>query len=222
MAGVPSVKRGLIEKSNSTIVAVTSGACFIIVFCIVAGSSLINQLVYQNRVITADNHALNQLKIDLRAAKSLETTYNAFVDTPSNIIGGNPNGAGPQDGSNVKIILDALPSAYDYPAMATSLENILTNQGVQIESISGTDESASQTDQSSPNPTPQPMPFQVTVTGNYTSIQNVINAFEHSIRPFQIQTIGLSGDQDQLTLTIAAQTYWQPATNLNTSTEVIQ
>ncbi len=222
MAGVSSVKRSLIDKSNSTIVAVTSGACFVIVFCLVASTSLISQFTYQNRIIAADNNALNQLNSDINATQNLENAYNAFVGTPINIIGGNPSGTGIQDGSNSKIILDALPSTYDYPALATSLESILTSQGVQIQSITGTDESTVQSNQSSSNPSPQPMPFQVIVEGNYTSVQNVINAFERSVRPFQIQTIELSGDQNQLNLNLTAQTYWQPAKSLNIRTEVVK
>ncbi len=223
MAGAPSVKRTLIEKSNTTIVAATSIACFIVVFSAVAAVSLFGQFAYQNRVIGADRRALNQLKADLESTKSLVTSYNAFVSTPTNSIGGNPNGTGPQDGNNAKIILDALPSKYDYPALVTSLENILTGQAVQIQSITGTDDAASQAgNQTSPKPTPQAMPFQVVVTGNYAAIQNVVNAFERSIRPFQIQTMELAGDQSQLTLTINAQTYWQPAKNLDIKTEIVQ
>ena len=222
MAGMSSIKRSLIDKSNSTIVAVTSGACFVVVFCLVASASLVNQLSYQSRVISADNTALNQLNTDIQATKNLENAYDAFVGTPINVIGGNPNGTGVQDGSNSKIILDALPSTYDYPAMATSLESILSNQGVQIQSISGTDESTSQIGQSSSDPSPQPMPFQVIVQGNYASVQNVVNAFEHSVRPFQIQIMELAGDQSQLSLTITAKTYWQPAKSLNIRSEVVK
>lgn len=223
MAGMLSVKRGLIEKSNTTIVATTSGAVFVVVFCIVASISLFGQFSYQNRVIGADKTALAQLRRDITAAQTLSTAYSAFVSTPTNIIGGDPRGSGPQDGSNAKIVLDALPSKYDYPALATALENILTGQSVQIQSITGTDDAANQaSNQSSASPTPQPMPFQVVVVGNYTAIQNVVHAFERSIRPFQIRTMELSGDQSQLTLTIDAQTYWQPAQNLNIETKVVQ
>ena len=223
MAGMPSVKRTLIAKSNTTIVAVTSGACFIVVFCAVASISLFSQLNYQNRVLSENRTALKQLKNDVQASKSLETSYSAFVGTPTNIIGGDPHGTGPQDGSNAKIVLDALPSKYDYPALATSLENILTSQAVQIQSITGTDDAANQqVAQSSSNPAPQPMPFQVVVGGDYQSIQSVVGALERSVRPFQIQTMELAGDQSKMTLTIVAQTYWQPAKNLNISTKVVK
>src|SRR5581483_3897119 len=136
---------------------------------------------------------------------------------------GNPSGTGPQDGSNTKIILDALPSKYDYPALVTSIENIVASQAVQIQSITGVDDAANQaSQQTSTNPSPQPMPFQVVVLGDYASIQNVVHAFERSVRPFQIQTTELSGDQNKLTLTVKAQTYWQPARDLSTHTEVVR
>lgn len=220
---IASVKRSLIAKSNTTMVAVTSGACFIVVFCIVASVSMFGQFMYQNRVITANQTALNLLKSNLNAVDTLEKSYDAFLGTPTNIIGGDPSGTGPQDGSNTKIVLDALPSKYDYPALATSLENILTSQGVQIQSITGTDDAAAQANnESASTPSPQPMPFQVVVMGSYQQIQNVVDAFNRSIRPIQVQTLELSGDQNKLTLTLSAQTYWQPARDMSISSQVVQ
>src|SRR5579862_1134199 len=102
MAVVNSIKRNLIAKSNTTILAVTSGACFIVVFSVVASISLFSQFGYQNRIIGADKKALSQLKVDIQATQSLETSYAAFTGTPTNIIGGNPTGSGPQDGTNTK------------------------------------------------------------------------------------------------------------------------
>ena len=223
MAAAPSVKRALIEKSNSTIVVVTSVACFIVVFSLVASWSLFDQFRYQARIISEDQKAQSQLTTDIQSVRSLEASYNEFVSTPTNAIGGNPTGTGPQDGDNAKLILDALPSKYDYPALVTSLENILTSQAVKIQSIAGTDDAANQiSNQASPAPQPQPMPFQVVVNGNYDAIQNVVKAFERSIRPFQVTSLEISGDQSQLTMTISAQTYWQPAKSLDIRTKVVR
>jgi Pilus assembly protein, PilO len=223
MATAPSIKRALIDKSNTTIVAVTSVACFIVVFSAVAIWALYNQFIYQNRIIAADSKASSQLAEDIHSLRMLQASYDSFVGTPTNIIGGNPAGTGPQDGTNAKVILDALPSKYDYPALATSLENVLTGQSVQIQSITGTDDAAAQAaNQASSNPTPQAMPFQIVVTGDYTSIQKVVSALERSIRPFQFMTFELAGDQSQLTLTVNAQTYWQPAKNLDIRTQVVE
>jgi Pilus assembly protein, PilO len=218
-----STKRLMIDKTNARIVAVTAVAAFVVVFALVASKTLISQAAYQNRVIGADKQALSQLKSDIQATNTLVTAYQAFVNTPQNVIGGNPGGTGNKDGDNGKIVLDALPSQYDFPALVTSLEKLMTSQNVQIQSISGTDDELDQqSDQSSPDPQPVPMPFQISVTGNYQNIQHLISAFGKSIRPFQIQTLQLSGDETDMTLTLSAQTYYQPQKTLNITKKVIQ
>jgi type IV pilus assembly PilO-like protein len=218
-----STKRVLIDKTNSRIVAYTAIAAFMVVFTLVASKTLISQAIYQNRVISAKKTAVSQLKTDIQSTSSLVTAYKAFVDTPQNVIGGDPNGNGPKDGDNAKVVLDALPSKYDFPALATSLEKLLTSQNVQIQSISGTDDEVAQSgDQSSGNPSPVAMPFQISVTGNYQSMQKLVKTFNSSIRPFQVQTMQLSGDENSMTLTMTAQTFYQPEKVFNVSTEVVQ
>lgn len=216
-----NTKRIMIDKANTKIVVATSVAAFLVVFALVASKTLISQAAYQNRVISADKQALSQLQADQKAVSQLQNSYESFVNTPQNVLGGNPQGDGGQDGDNAKIALDALPSQYDFPAMAASLEKLLTSQNVQIQSITGTDEELTSTT-SSGNPQPVPMPFQLSVTGSYQAIQNLINAFGASIRPFQIQTIQLSGDESNMTLTLSAQTYYQPEKVLNITTKVIR
>jgi hypothetical protein len=218
-----STKRILIDKTNSRIVIYTSIAAFMVVFTLVASKTLIGQAMYQNRVISAKKVAVAQLKTDVQSTTNLVTAYKAFVSTPQNVIGGDPSGNGPKDGDNAKIVLDALPSKYDFPALATSLESVLNGQNVQIQSITGTDEEATQSsNDSSSKPTPVAMPFQISVTGNYQSIQNLVAAFNSSIRPFQVQTMLLSGDQSNMTLTLTAQTYYQPEKIFSVAKETVK
>jgi len=223
MAQARSVKQNLINKANTTIVAVTATACFVVVFGIVSSVQLVGQLSYQNRVISTKKVALKTLKEDIVATKDLTTSYQAYINTSQNAIGGDPNGQGPQDGNNAKIIIDALPSSYDFPALGTSLENILTNQGQQIQSISGIDDAINQANsQTSSNPTPQPMPFELAVKGNYDGMRNVLAAMERSIRPIKVQSITMTSSQNELTMTVVAQTYFQPQKSLNITTEVVK
>ncbi len=218
-----STKRLMIDKTNARIVVITAVAAFIVVFTLVASKTLISQATYQNRVITADKQALTQLKSDIQATNTLVTSYQAFVGTSQNVIGGNPHGSGSKDGDNAQIVLDALPSEYDFPALATSLEKLLTSQHVQIQSITGTDDEVSQqSTKSSPKPQPVAMPFQVSVTGNYQAVQSLVSAFGKSIRPIQIQTMQLSGDQSSMSLTISAQTFYQPQKTLSITQKAIQ
>jgi Tfp pilus assembly protein PilO len=151
------------------------------------------------------------------------SSYEAFVGTSQNVLGGNPGGTGDQDGDNAKIVLDALPSKYDFPAMTTSLEKLITGQGMQIVGITGTDqEVVEHANQTSSSPAPVAMPFQIQVTGSYQAAQNLVNVFERSIRPFQIQTMELGGDQGNMTVDIAAQTFYQPEKSLKIKNEVVK
>ena len=192
MAVATTTKRTLIDKSNATIVAVTAVAAFLSVFSIVASKSLLSQEFYQSKVVSKQNAALSALKSDLSNGNQLVNAYQAFINTPTNKLGGNPSGTGPQDGNNGNLVLDALPDKYDYPALGTSLEKLITNENLTITGITGTDEQLSeQSNVNSPTPTPVPMPFQIEVQGSYSQIQGLISEFESSIRPFQILTIEL-------------------------------
>jgi hypothetical protein len=162
----PSAKRLLIDKANTRIVVYVSIAAFIVVFSLVATKTLVSQATYQNRVIDAKRKTVNQLKTDIAATGQLNSSYSAFVSTPQNVIGGNPNGTGSQDGNNAKIVLDALPSSYDFPGLMSSMQSLLTSQnGVQVNSLGGTDaETTEGSNQSSSSPQPVPeaiVPYKV-------------------------------------------------------------
>ena len=211
-----SIKREQIEKSRKTMFTIASTAIFVIVFSLIAGHALWGKLSFQNRVISADTAARNQLQKDVSAANKLQSSYVNFNDASTNLLGSPVIGV---DNDNAKIILDSLPSSYDYPALTSSLEALLSNQGVNVDSISGTD--ASSTVSTSSNGQPIAMPFTFTVDGPYQNIQNVINAFHQSIRPFQFQTMTLSGSQSDISLDITGQTYFQPATQFNITTKKV-
>lgn len=216
-------KRGLVSKANSTIVIVTSVAAFLIIFLLVASKTLFGQAMYQDRVATAKSVALGQLKADITASTSLVTAYNKFNGASVNIIGGSSTGGGANDGPNSRIILDALPSSYDFPALVTSLEKVVGTRGLTIQSIQGVDdEVAQQLNISSPTPQPWPMPFQIVISGNYVAIQALISDFQNSIRPFQIQKESISGGESNMTLTLTAQTYYQPAKILNLGSKLVK
>lgn len=216
-------KRSLINKANSTIVVATAVAAFVLVFALVAGKSLLSQMSYQNKVIGVKKEALKQLQADLAARDSLETAYKAFVGSDPNVLGGNPAGKEDKDGDNSKLILDALPSKYDFPALTTSLEKVIVGQNLSILGISGTDQEADETvQQTSTSPAPIPMPFQVQVSGSYTAIQNLVDVLLRSIRPFQVLTMELSGDESSMTAVIDAQTYYQPEKSLEIKQEVVK
>lgn len=217
-------KRSLISKANSTMVVATTVAAFALVFALVAGKTLAGQLSYQNKVITAKKTALSRLKSDLAARTTLKNAYDDFVAQNPNVIGGDKNGSEGKDGDNAKIVLDALPSKYDFPALTTSLEKLITGNNLKIVGITGTDDEAAQAaNATSPDPQPIAMPFQVQVNGSYQSIQDFTSVLLHSTRPFQIQTLELSGpDKSNMVANFSAQTFYQPEKDLKIKSQVVK
>lgn len=223
MAVSASLKRVQITKANSVMVLAIAVAAFVFTFSVIAGKALLNKRAYQAKVISAKEKAVNQLQANIKASNSLAASYKVFVDTPENVIGGNPKGTSDKDGDNAKITLDALPSQYDYPAVASSLEKILTSNNYKVNSITGTDDEVAQqkTEQSS-TPLPVTIPFQISVTTDITGAKNLLGILERSIRPISVQQVSLTGSNAKLEMVVTAQTYYQPGKSVTIETKVIK
>jgi len=215
-------KRIAVSKANAQTVAIAAVGAFITVFCLVASNYLLGINSYQSKIMAADNKADNQLKIDVSNEKQLVSSYNKFVSQNPTIIGVNSYNK-PYLYNNATVILDALPSQYDFPALVTSVDKILQSDNFNIQSIGGTDEAGTITgDQASGNPQPIAMPFSFSISGaNYSSIQTLFIQLEESIRPMQIESITLSGTDSSMNLSVNAQTYFQPSKVFKIATEEI-
>lgn len=236
-----STKQLQIDKANSMIVMTVAIAAFLTVFSLVASRSLIVRRGYQARVISAQEQARDQLQSNIEAVGSLKTAYTEFVSRPTNIIDGNSTGDGSRDGDNAKIVLDALPSKYDFPGLTSSLEKVLAERSYTINSISGVDDEANQnssgaapaspsTATSTQQATQTPavgsaveMPFEVGAGGSYASIVDLLGVFKKSIRPFYVQGLTMTASEgNTVEITISGKTYYQPEKTLNITEEVVQ
>lgn len=217
-------KRMAISKANAQIVITVAVASFITVFCLVAAKAVWSQNSYQARVISAKNKANNQLQKNIAAYNDLTKSYQSFISTPNNVIGGLTNGSGDNDGDNAKVILDSLPPSYDFPALTSSLEKILTTHGLKVSSLTGTDDELNQQNNtSSGSPQPVSMPFSFSISNaNYTSVGQLVGALQQSVRPIVIDSLDLSGSASNMTMTVNAHTYYQPAKNVNITKKVVK
>ncbi len=216
-------KRLMIDKANGQIIAMIAGATVVVIFSLVASRALLSQRSYQSRVITDKEKAVRQLKSNVDAVSNLVNSYNQFVSQPANVIGGNPAGTGERDGDNARIILDALPSQYDFPALATSLEKLLTSPNYTINSISGTDDEINQQKQvETPEPQPVEIPFEIGVTSTYGAAQSLVQTLQNSIRPFHINKLVFDGSDSKMDVTITAKSYYQPEKALTIRTKDVK
>lgn len=218
----PSLKRIQINKANARIVTAIAGTAFVVVFCMVASKALLDQRAYQNKIITAKSKAVTQLQENISATQTLATAYTEFTNRPENVIGGSSSGNGTSDGDNARIILNALPSKYDFPALITSLDRLLRVPGADIRGITGTDDEINQQNAQSPNPLPIEIPFQASVSGNYGAINRIIDNLQRSIRPIQIQSLNLTGTSGAVQATVQAKTFYQPGKSLTITKEEVK
>ncbi len=219
-----STKRVAISRANAQMVAVLGVASFVSVFCLFAAKAVWSQNSYQSRIISAKELANSTLKKNIDTYNKLAVSYNTFNKATPNVIGGVPGAAGEKDGSNAKIILDALPSSYDFPALTSSIEKLVNASNLKLSSITGTDDEVNQQKtkaQATPKAVPIPFAFAVK-DANYTSVKALISSLERSIRPIQIDTIEVSGGGNSMTVTVNAHTYFQPAKDVSITKKVIK
>lgn len=217
-----SSKRLQISKANLYIVTVVSIACFVSIFALTASKTLLGQRSYQAKVISQKVTAKKQLQSNLEARDRLVSQYKLFVGSSTNAIGGVSEGSSDRDGDNAKIILDALPSKYDYPALATSLEKLLSSSNLTISDISGTDDELNQAAGSTNTPAPVDMPFTIAFEGTPQNASNFLGVLQRSIRPIKVQQVTITGNDAKLSTNIVAKTYYQPEKNLSIKSEVVK
>jgi len=217
-----------IDRAQSTTMIAVATAVVISVFCLVSAKQLWSQASFQRHVVDGKHQAATTLNNDTSSAADLTNRYNTIFQnnaTSTNIIGGRNTSctkAVPPDGSNDCIVLDALPTTYDFPALISSLTQILNNDSIANPGISGTDQSSSAN--STPSASPAPIPIQLTISGNgsITQVKKLITDLERSIRPFNITDVQLRGSDANMSISLNVTTYYQPALVLTIGTRTVQ
>lgn len=217
-----SMKHIQISKANAVMVGVISVGVFLVIFSVFSIRALVDQRTYQNRVLNGKETALRQLRSNLEAAQNLAGSYETFVNRPDNIINGVANGNSDRDGDNSKIILDALPSKYDFPGLISSLEKVLTDNNFNIVGVSGEDNELQEAETSTASPEPVGMPFTISVEGSYDSVQRLLLILERSIRPINIKQLDFSGGDDNIQLDITAKSYYLPSKRFEVLTREVK
>ena len=225
-------KRAQIDKTQARLLITMIIASLISVSSLVAAQGFFQQANYLNKVTSKKEDAVKQLKSNKESVNALVESYKTFASQNPNLIGGNKAGTDTRDGDNGRLVLDALPSSYDFPALATSIEKLL--QGYTINGITGTDSSADtattdDTSATSAAATGAPaaagtveIPFALSVTTDYKGFQTLAGTFEKSIRPIQVTKLQLSGKSSSLQVSIDAKTFYQPETGLKIESTVVK
>ena len=211
---MPKFKGSQMDKGQKRLIILVSLSTIVTIFCLVSTETLIDYASYHRRELSAKRAVVKQLEANIATATTLESQYQSFNDINPNFIGGkntsDPNTL-PPDGDNARLVLNALPSKYDFPALISSVSKILTNDAVTNPGIAGTDLSATTASTPSVSPSPVEIPLSINGVASYTGAQNLIRDLERSIRPFNITTLDFGGSNSTISISIGLTTYFQPA-----------
>ena len=213
------------DKSNSNLYLILIVSVVVTIFSLTSTKALLDQASYQRRVINARQATVKQLRANLQDAKSLAEQYTIFNGGTTNVIGGknsNDPNVLPPDGDNARIILNALPSNYDFPALISSMAKILADDQIGSPSVGGNDQSAQIDSGSQTDTSPTAIPLTIGGTSDYSSIQKLVRDLERSTRPFDITSLQLRGSNDNMTLSLEMNTYFQLAQKLNLSDQEVK
>lgn len=222
-----STARLKMDKTNSRILAVVVVAVFVSVFCLMSSKALLGQAAYQRRLLGARRITIGQLKNDKTAATTLVDQFVKVFQgsSPTNVLGGKAVASGntaPPDGDNASIVLDSLPTTYDFPALISSVEKILSNDSISSPQINGTDQSATADNKPSDNPKPITIDLTVAGQGSYDHAQKLIADFERSTRPFDITSLQLTGSSSFMSFQMNVHTYYQQAKTLGIGSKEVK
>ncbi len=205
---VKSTKRNLIGKANSFIFVAAIVGSVSLSIAVVSGKILLDQHSFNLRVMKEKRTARNNLSHNIKQLSTLKNNLVSLDGTPY----------------NSKVILEALPSKYDFPAVGSSIEFIAKNSGQDMTKFKFGGNDLGDTPLSkSPLPTPVPIPFSAAVAGSADKVFTFLSDTERSIRPISVRTLELKGsDGSNVLLDISADTYYQPTKDLRISTKEIK
>ncbi len=220
-SGIGSLRHIQIDKDNSYIVIAVAAAAACLIFSLVAAQSLWKQAGYNSRVISKMEGTKTTMEGNVTNLKQLEQAYQAFVQSPTNVIEGTATGQGDRDGDNSKIVLDAMPSVYDFPGTMTGLNKILNTGEFGETKISATDDELSQKSNTVSQITELPINF--SGAGNVDVVQSFLQRLDNSIRPVKLSTVNFSGSSEtELTVNVSGFIYYQPKKEFQVKSEVVE
>lgn len=199
-----STKRQAIKKASTVIMIAMTIAAVVLSLSLVGLKFMWSINTHNSKVIAKKELARDTLKDNVDKIDDLIANFEQLE----------------QGKINSQTILDALPSKYDFPALATSVEALASRSGLVLKSYAGDDNEATAIN-SEVNPVPIEMPVNITVEGSYESLVRFINNLDKSIRPMQVNQITIKGTDQTLKVDMQLSSYYQPAVSVDIQTEVI-
>lgn len=226
-------KKKFLQKSGKNMFAWVTIASIMCSVSIVFSVILFQRIFFINKVIDEKNKTLNTLASNNHAIPSLEDAVRA-LNSNQDLISAKAR----QTDDAVQVVLDALPTDSNYPALGASFQQVLLNNKPDIEVLSlsvNQSNAAASLVESKKIPGVYEMSFDFSVQGSPESILDFLKYLEKSIRAIDtkkmtiyarlITTKDEKGNPVQKqanVLSISGVTYYQPVKEIKVETKEIK
>lgn len=216
-------KRQQIANANRMIFIWVIVASIAVSLCGVTVQFLVRQAIFNQKIISAKLDTQGTLDDNLKNIETLKIKVDELI-ADDNLAKVKAN---PTD-TNLKVVLDALPTADDKSALGASMQRVVLARSQIVVSelttisvsdaiaadpaLEGTDAGASSVLASS---------FTFTANGDYERVKNMFTDIERTIRPINIKTLTLQGMDGAIRVTVGGEAYYYPAQSVQLGKKTI-
>lgn len=220
-------KRQQIFKANRMMFLWVAMASAVIGFALVISISLMQRIIYNQKVIGEKNKTYSTLTNNNKKVSQLEDqikTINYSSDVLKKL-------RAKDSDDPIQVVLDALPSDSNRLALGSSLQNVLLANipGASLESmkVESTAEAGSVKKTTATTGTVENNSLDVTFTlkinsGSEDSIREMLTRLEKSIRTFKVTNVKIEYSLDKMNVTVTAKAYYEPAKVVELTEKVVK
>jgi len=220
-------KRTQIANANRTMFIWIAIASALVGAALVVSYFLIQNLLYNEKVLSAKAETSSQLEANNQATPKLADSIRV-LDTDSSLSLVKANEAD----QAVQVILDALPAEANSFALGASLQNKLlvgidglSLESLQVDPVAGVEViSDDQTtvvageDEGNANE----ITFQFVVKGNQASLQKVLDNLQRSIRTIVVTSVRIETEGDGTRMTVLGKAFYEPARTIKLEEKAVE
>ena len=220
-------KRQQIFKANRMMFLWVAMASAVIGFALVISISLMQRIIYNQKVIGEKNKTYSTLANNNKKVSQLEDQIKT-INYSSDIL---KKLRAKDSDDPIQVVLDALPSDSNRLALGSSLQNVLLANipGSSLESmkVESTAEAGSVKKSTATTGTVENNSLDVTFTlkinsGSEDSIREMLTRLEKSIRTFKVTNVKIEYSLDKMNVTVTAKAYYEPAKVVELTEKVVK
>jgi len=218
-------KRAQIAKTNKMVFMWIAIASAVVGAALVAAIFLIQQLVYNEKVLSKKQDTISTLEDNLAAVDGLKGEI-LKLDANDTLLKARAN----DEQRAVQVILDALPSDANSLALGASLQKKLLNgidglsvEGLQVDPVQGVEVISDGSSYTGTTDDGQlAITFSFTVSGNEAALKQALVNLERSIRIIQVTSLVVEGQAgNEQEMSIEGRAFYEPAVTIELREEKV-